>query len=90
MQQVRDGRGVPQVHVDPQEGPTRGACLAMQGDCGYSMCRCSASSSVRRHRPAGVLGQGHAATWEHCAHLLVPVGVAEDSVSHSPQRSQVC
>ena len=29
--QVRDGRGVPQVHVDPQEGGTRGAHLAVRG-----------------------------------------------------------
>ena len=26
-----DGRGVPQVHVDPQEGGTRGARLAVRG-----------------------------------------------------------
>ena len=26
VQQVRDGRGVPQVDVDPQEGGARGAC----------------------------------------------------------------
>ena len=31
MQQVRDGRGVLQVHVDPQEGGTRGARVAVQG-----------------------------------------------------------
>ena len=31
MQQVRDRRGVPQVHVDPQEGGTRGARVAMLG-----------------------------------------------------------
>ena len=31
MQQVRDGRGVPQVHVDPQKGGTRGARVAVRG-----------------------------------------------------------
>ena len=29
-------------------------------------------------------------TWEHCAHLLAPVGVAEDTVSHSLLGWQVC
>ena len=29
--QVRDGRGVPQMHVDAQEGGTRGAHVAMRG-----------------------------------------------------------
>ena len=52
--------------------------------------RCSASSSVRLRGPVGRSGQGHAATWEHCVHLLVPVGAAEDTVSRSPQRWQVC
>ena len=50
----------------------------------------NASSPVRLRGAAGVSGQGHTATWEHCAHLLAPVGVMEDTVSHSPQRWQVC
>ena len=54
------------------------------------MRRCKASSSMRLCEPAGGSGQGRAATWEHCAHLLAPVGASEDTVSHSPQRSQVC
>ena len=54
------------------------------------MRRCKASCSVRLCGPAGGLGEGHAATWEHCAHLLAPVGAAEDTVSHSPQSWQVC
>ena len=53
-------------------GPAR-PCEAV---CAPAMRRCSAFSSVRRRRPVGGSGQGHAATWEHCAHLLVPVGVA--------------
>ena len=64
------------------------ACLC-EGVFGAPMRRCSASSSVRRRAPAGGSGQGHTATREHCAHLLVPVGVAQDTVSHSPQRWQV-
>ena len=67
-----------------------GPAWACEGVCVPSMRRCSASSSVRRCGPAGSSGQGHAATWEHCVHRLVPVGVAEDTVSHSPQRWQVC
>ena len=31
MRQVRDGRRVPQVHVDPQEGGNRGARVAVRG-----------------------------------------------------------
>ena len=31
VQQMRDGCGVPRVHVDPQEGGTRGAHLAVRG-----------------------------------------------------------
>ena len=54
------------------------------------MRRCSASSSVRRRGPAAGSGQGHVATWEQCVHLLVPVGVAEDTVLDSPQRWQAC
>ena len=49
-----------------------------------------AFSSVRRRGPAPRPGHGQAATWEHCVHLLVPVGVAEDTLSHSPQRWQEC
>ena len=51
---------------------------------------CKASSSVRLRGPAGGSGQGHAATWEHRAHLLAPIGALEDTVSHSPQTWQVC
>ena len=54
------------------------------------MRRCKASSSVHLHGPAGRSGQGHAATWEARAHLLAPIGAAEDTVSHSLQRWQVC
>ena len=52
------------------------------------MHRCNASSSVRRRGLAGGSSQGHAATRGHRVHLLVPVGEAEDTVSHSPQRWQ--
>ena len=31
VRQVRDGRGLPQVHVDPQENGTRGARVTVQG-----------------------------------------------------------
>ena len=61
-----------------------------EGACAPPMRRCKASSSVRLCGPAGGSGPGHSATWEHCAHLLAPVGAAEDTVSHSPQRWQVC
>ena len=67
-----------------------GPAWPCEGVCAPSMRRCSASSSVRRRGPAGGSGQGHAATWEHCAHLLAPVGVPEDTLSHCPQRWQVC
>ena len=67
-------------------GPAR----SCEGTCAPSMRWCKASSSVRLCGPAGGSGQGHAATWEHCAHLLAPVGAAGDTVSHSPQNRQVC
>ena len=54
------------------------------------MRQCKASSSERLCGPAGGSGQGHAATWEHCAHLLAPVGAAERTVSLSSQSGQVC
>ena len=44
-----------------------------EGICAPSMRRCNTFSSVRLRGPAGGSGQGHAATWEHCAHLLAPV-----------------
>ena len=50
------------------------------------MRRWSTCSSVRQRGPGGDSGQGHAATWEHCVHLLVLVGAAEYTVSHSPER----
>ena len=65
-----------------------GLAWPCEGVCAPSMRPCSALSSVRRCGPAGGAAQGHAATWEHCVHLLVPVGVAEDTVSNSPQRWQ--
>ena len=66
-------------------GPAR----SCEQTCAPSMRRCKADSSVRLYGPAGGSGQGHAATWEYCAHLLAPVGAAEDTVSHSPQTRQV-
>ena len=54
------------------------------------MRRCRASLSVRLRGPASGSCQGHGATWEHCVHLLVPVGAAEDTVLRSLQRWQVC
>ena len=48
-----------------------GPVLLREGVCALLMrCR-SASSSVRGSGPRGGSGQRHAATWEHCAHLLV-------------------
>ena len=67
-------------------GPAR----SCEGVCAPSMRRSRASSSVRRRGPAGGLGQGHAATWAHRAHLFAPVNAAEDTVSHSPQSLQMC
>ena len=67
-----------------------GPAWPCKGVCTLSMCRCSASSSVCRRGPAGGSGQGQAATWEHCVHLFVLVGMAEDTVLHFPQRWQVC
>ena len=67
-------------------GPAR----SYEGTCAPSMRQCKASSSVRLCGPAGGSGQGYAATWEHCAHLLAPVCAVEDTVSHSPQSRQVC
>ena len=63
---------------------------APAGVCASPMRRCKASYSVRLRGPTGCSGQGHAATWEHRAHLLAPSGAAEDTVSHSLQRWQVC
>ena len=51
VRQVRDGCGVLQVHVDPQEGGARGARA-----CVPPMRRCKASSSVRLCGPAGGSG----------------------------------
>ena len=45
---------------------------------------------MRRYSASSFLDQGHAATWEQCVHMLVPVGAAKDTVSQSPQRWQVC
>ena len=67
-------------------GPAR----LCEGVCAPPIRRHKASSSMRLCGPAGGSGHEHAATWEHCAHLLAPVGAAEDTVSHSPQRWQVC
>ena len=89
MQQVRDRRGVPQVHVDPQEGGTRGLAWPYEGVCARPMHRCKASSSVRLSGPTGGSGHGQAATWEHRTHLLAPIGAAEDTVSQSLQKWQV-
>ena len=90
VQQVRDGSGIPQVHVDPQEAAPAGPAWPCEGGCTSPMRRCNASSSVRLRGLASGSGQGHAATWEHRAHLLAPIGAAEDTASHSPQRWQVC
>ena len=68
----------------------RGPAWPCQGVRASPMRRCKASSSVRRRGPAGGSGQGHAATWEHRAHLLATMGAPEDTMSHSPQRWQVC
>ena len=67
-----------------------GPRVRVEGACAPSMRRCRASSSVRPRGPEAGSGQGHAATWAHRAHLLAPVEVAEDTVSHSPQSRQVC
>ena len=67
-------------------GPAR----LCEGACAPSMRRCRASSSVRLRGAAGGSGQGQAASWAHCGHLLAPVHAAEDTVSHSPQSRQVC
>ena len=75
--------------IHRRTAPAGPAC-SCEGACAPPMRRCKASSSVRLCGPAGGSGQGHAATWEHCAHLLPPVGSAEDTVLHSPQRWQVC
>ena len=81
--QVSDRRGVLQVHVELQESGTCGALMAVQG------CLCALNAPLQRvflrlsARARGWLG-------EHCVHLLVPAGVAEDTVSDAPQRWQVC
>ena len=67
-----------------------GPVVSCEGACTPPMRRCKASSSVRLCGHAGGLGQGRAATWEHCAHLMAPVSAAEDTVSHFPERRQVC
>ena len=61
-------------------GPAR----SCEGACAPLMRWCKASSSVRLCGPEGGSGQGHAATWEHCAHLLVRVGAADDTVWNFP------
>ena len=67
-----------------------GSVWPCEGVRAPSMRRCSASSSVGRRGPAGGSGQGHAATWERCAHMLVPVGVAKNTVLESPRRVGRC
>ena len=86
--QVHDGCGVPQVNVHPQEGGGRQAGLAMQG--GLCALTVPLQRLLLRRGPRAGSGQGHASTWEHCVHLLVPTNAAEDTVSHAPQRWQVC
>ena len=68
----------------------RGPRGYVRGVCAPPMRRSKASSSVRLRGPAGGLGQKHVATWEHRAHLLAPIGAAEGTMSHFPQRWQVC
>ena len=53
-----------------------------EGVVAPALRRCSTSSSG--------FGHGFAATLDHHVHLLVPAGMAEDSVSCAPQRQQVC
>ena len=76
--------------MDQQEGGTCGARVAVQEGPRASMRRCSASSSVLRCQPGGGSGQGHALTLGHCAHMFLPAGTVEDTVSYAPQRWQVC
>ena len=52
------------------------------------MCRCSASSSVRHRGPGGGSAQGHAATWEHRVHLLVPACPGEVTVGGQGPRAE--
>ena len=66
-------------------GPARSCERA----CAPQMRRCKASSSVRLCRPAGGSGQGHAATWEHCAHLLAPVAL-QRAPCRIPRRGGRC
>ena len=90
VRQVRDRLGVPQVHVDPEEGGARGARAFVSG----GVCAPDAPlqslllrASVRTRGRFGPRARG---TWEHCAHLLASVSAVEDTVSHSPQSWQVC
>ena len=71
VRQVGDGRGVPQVLVDPQEGGTRGASLAVQGGLRalYALLQClllGAPARARRWLGRGARG--------HQGALRAPVG----------------
>ena len=57
-----------------------------EGVCAVFMCRCSTSCSVRQRGLGVGSGQGHAATCEHCLHLLVPASVVVETVLRAPQR----
>ena len=50
------------------------------------MHRLSASSSVRKCGPGVGSGHGHAGTWEHCVHLLVPAAMGDDTALCAPKR----
>ena len=67
-----------------------GPAWPCQAVCASRMHRCKASPSVRLRKLVGGSGQGHTTTLEHRAHLLAPIGAAEDTGSHSPQRWQMC
>ena len=75
-----DSLGCTWIH---RRAASAGPAWLCEGVCLSSMRRRNAPSSVRLRGHAGGSGQGHTATWEHCAYLLAPVGVAKDTVPHS-------
>ena len=66
--------------MDPKEGGAHGACLAMRGSPCTSDVPPQCILFRAPARAGGSSGQEHAAS----VHLLVPTGMAEDTVSCTP------
>ena len=79
VRQMCDGRGVPQVHVGPQEGGSRGASVAVRGGPSTfdATQQCRLLRALMRAR--GRLCPG---AWDHLGALRAPVGACRHGGGH--------